>query len=76
MNMCSISVLGGGAGEAPRQLNHDKINPELSILAQRRVEIHSEDTVESLRARIQAEEHALLPVVVKRLAGQPLPLAL
>ena len=46
------------------------------ILAQRRVEIHSEDTVESLRARIQAEEHALLPVVVKRLAGQPLPLAL
>ncbi|HEY4871803.1 MAG TPA: phosphoribosylglycinamide formyltransferase [Candidatus Dormibacteraeota bacterium] len=45
------------------------------ILAQRRVEVHPDDTVESLRERIQAEEHALLPVVVKRLAGQPLPLA-
>jgi phosphoribosylglycinamide formyltransferase 1 len=46
------------------------------ILAQRRVEVRPDDTVESLRERIQAEEHALLPVVVKRLAGQPLPLAL
>ena len=45
------------------------------ILGQRRVEVHPDDTVESLRERIQAEEHALLPVVVKRLAGQPLPLA-
>jgi phosphoribosylglycinamide formyltransferase 1 len=44
------------------------------ILAQRRVEVRSDDTVESLRERIQAEEHTLLPVVVKRLAGQPLPL--
>jgi phosphoribosylglycinamide formyltransferase-1 len=46
------------------------------ILAQRRVEVRPDDTVESLRERIQAEEHALLPVVVKRLAGQPLPLTL
>jgi len=46
------------------------------ILAQRRVEVRPDDTVESLRERIQAEEHAVLPVVVKRLAGQPLPLAL
>ena len=46
------------------------------ILAQRRVEVLPDDTVESLRERIQAEEHALLPVVVKRLAGQPLPLTL
>ena len=46
------------------------------ILAQRRVEVRPDDTVESLRERIQAEEHALLPVLVKRLAGQPLPLAL
>jgi phosphoribosylglycinamide formyltransferase 1 len=45
------------------------------ILAQRRVEIRRDDTVESLRGRIQAEEHVLLPVVVKRLAGQPLPLS-
>jgi len=46
------------------------------ILDQRRVEVRADDTVEGLRERIQAEEHALLPVVVRRLAGQPLPLAL
>ena len=46
------------------------------ILAQRRVEVRPDDTVDSLRERIQAEEHTLLPVVVKRLAGQPLPLSL
>jgi phosphoribosylglycinamide formyltransferase-1 len=46
------------------------------VLAQRRVEVRPDDTVESLRARIQTEEHTLLPVVVKRLASQPLPLAL
>jgi len=44
------------------------------ILAQRRVAIRPDDTVESLRARIQEEEHILLPVVVRRLAGQVLPL--
>jgi phosphoribosylglycinamide formyltransferase 1 len=44
------------------------------ILEQRRVEIRPDDTVESLRARIQTEEHALLPLVVKRIAGQALPL--
>jgi phosphoribosylglycinamide formyltransferase-1 len=44
------------------------------ILAQRRVEVRSDDTVESLRERIQTEEHSLLPVVVKRLASQVLPL--
>ena len=46
------------------------------ILAQRRVEVRADDTVEGLRERIHAEEHTLLPEVVKRLAGQPLPLAL
>ena len=45
------------------------------ILAQRRVEVRPDDTVESLRDRIQAEEHSLLPEVVRRLAGQPLPLS-
>ena len=44
------------------------------ILAQSRVEIRPDDTVESLRERIQAEEHNLLPLVVKRIAGQVLPL--
>ena len=45
------------------------------ILAQRRVEVRPDDTVESLRDRIQAEEHTLLPEVVRRLAGRPLPLS-
>jgi phosphoribosylglycinamide formyltransferase-1 len=44
------------------------------IIAQQRVEVRPDDTVESLRARIQAEEHVLLPAVVKALAGQPLPI--
>ena len=44
------------------------------ILAQRRVEVRPDDTVETLRDRIQAEEHSLLPEVVKRIAGQALPL--
>jgi phosphoribosylglycinamide formyltransferase-1 len=45
------------------------------ILAQRRVPVLPGDSVESLRERVQAEEHSLLPEVVKRLAGQPLPLS-
>ena len=44
------------------------------ILAQRPVEVRPDDTVESLRNRIQAEEHVLLPAVVKALAGRPLPI--
>ncbi len=45
------------------------------ILDQRHVEVRPDDTVESLRARIQAEEHSLLPEVVKRIAKLPLPLS-
>ncbi len=44
------------------------------ILAQCRVAIRPDDTVDSLRDRIHQEEHLLLPVVVRRLAGQVLPL--
>jgi phosphoribosylglycinamide formyltransferase 1 len=44
------------------------------ILAQSRVPVQPDDTVDSLRQRIQAEEHVLLPTVVRRLAGQPLPI--
>lgn len=44
------------------------------ILAQSRVAVQPDDSVESLRQRIQAEEHVLLPAVVRRLAGQPLPI--
>lgn len=59
---CTIHVVTNDVDQGP-------------ILAQRRVEVQADDTVDSLRARIQAEEHILLPVVVKRLAGQPLPLS-
>jgi phosphoribosylglycinamide formyltransferase 1 len=44
------------------------------IVAQRRVEVRRDDTVASLRRRIQAEEHLLLPDLVKRIAGQQIPL--
>lgn len=44
------------------------------ILEQRRVEVRPDDTVETLRERIQAAEHVLLPQVVRKLAGQPLPI--
>jgi len=44
------------------------------IIGQRRVAVRPDETVESLRTRIQVEEHTLLPVVVKRLAGQVLPI--
>ena len=44
------------------------------ILAQSRVQVQPDDTVETLRERIQAEEHVLLPAVVRRLAGQALPI--
>lgn len=44
------------------------------ILEQRRVPVLAGDTAAALRERIQAEEHRLLPLVVKRLAGAALPL--
>lgn len=44
------------------------------ILAQRRVDVRPDDTVASLRERIQAEEHQLLPAVVKKIAGDALPI--
>ncbi len=59
---CTIHVVTNDVDQGP-------------IIAQRRVEVRPDDTVESLRERIQAEEHILLPVVVKRIAGQPLPLS-
>ena len=45
------------------------------VLAQQRVAVQPHDTVESLRERIQAEEHRLLPEVIRRIAGEPLPLS-
>ncbi len=39
------------------------------IIAQRAVPVHSDDTEESLHARIQQEEHQLYPLVVKAFAA-------
>ncbi|HET9848562.1 MAG TPA: phosphoribosylglycinamide formyltransferase [Candidatus Dormibacteraeota bacterium] len=58
---CTIHVVTNDVDQGP-------------VLAQRRVEVRTDDTLESLRARIQSQEHVLLPVVVKRIAGQALPL--
>jgi formyltetrahydrofolate-dependent phosphoribosylglycinamide formyltransferase len=44
------------------------------VLGQRRVVVNPDDTFETLRTRIQEQEHLLLPEIVKRLAGQPLPM--
>lgn len=46
------------------------------ILAQRRVPVLPDDTVESLAARVLAAEHQLLPAVVREAArrGRPVPL--
>jgi phosphoribosylglycinamide formyltransferase-1 len=59
---CTIHVVTNDVDQGP-------------VIAQRRVEVRPDDTVESLRERIQAEEHILLPVVIKRIAGQSLPLS-
>jgi phosphoribosylglycinamide formyltransferase-1 len=45
------------------------------VLDQQRVPVLLGDTPERLRQRIQAEEHRLLPAVVRRLATQTLPLS-
>lgn len=44
------------------------------VIAQRRVPILPDDTPDRLHERIQAQEHELLPAVVRQLAGQPLPI--
>ena len=41
-----------------------------TIIAQVRVPVHPGDTAATLHARIQAEEHVLLPAVVQRLAAE------
>lgn len=43
------------------------------IIAQREVPILADDTVETLHARIQIEEHALFPSVLERFAKRELP---
>jgi phosphoribosylglycinamide formyltransferase-1 len=39
------------------------------VIAAERVPVHEDDSVETLRARVQAVEHKLLPKVVRELCG-------
>lgn len=41
------------------------------IVAQRAVEVHEDDTLEALEARVHAAEHALYPWAVRRFLGEP-----
>lgn len=59
---CSVHIVTDDVDQGP-------------VIDQRRVPVFLGDTVESLRQRIQAEEHLLLPAVVKRLAAQTLPIS-
>lgn len=52
---CTIHFVDGGVDTGP-------------IIAQSAVLVHEDDDVEALRARILAEEHRLLPTVVKAIA--------
>ena len=40
-----------------------------TVIAAERVPVHEDDTVETLRGRVQAAEHRLLPKVVRGLCG-------
>jgi phosphoribosylglycinamide formyltransferase-1 len=52
---CTVHFVDGGVDTGP-------------IIAQAAVPVHEEDDVEALRARILAEEHRLLPAVVRAIA--------
>ena len=72
-----LVVLASGRGESGCTVHLvDEEYDRGPILAQRRVPVLPDDTVESLAARVQAAEHQLLPAVVREAArrGRPVPL--
>ena len=74
MDAVSMALAAGvAASGCPVHVVTDEVDGG-PILAQRRVAVRSNDTIETLRARIQREEHQLLPEVVKRMASEALPL--
>jgi phosphoribosylglycinamide formyltransferase 1 len=63
-------VLAAGASETAATVHYvDEGIDTGPVIAAERVPVHEGDSVESLRARVQAVEHALLPRVVKELCG-------
>ena len=64
-------VLAAGVSESAATVHYvdEGVDTGAVILAER-VPVHAGDTVESLRARVQAVEHRLLPQVVAELMAQ------
>jgi phosphoribosylglycinamide formyltransferase 1 len=63
-------VLAVGASETAATVHYvDEGVDTGPVIAAERVPVYEDDSVESLRARVQKAEHALLPRVVKGLCG-------
>lgn len=63
-------VLASGVSETAATVHYvDEGVDTGPVIAAERVPVHDGDTPESLRARVQAVEHRLLPEVVRELAG-------
>jgi phosphoribosylglycinamide formyltransferase-1 len=63
-------VLAAGASDTAATVHYvDEGIDTGPVIAAERVAVHEDDDVETLRARVQAVEHRLLPRVVKELCG-------
>jgi phosphoribosylglycinamide formyltransferase-1 len=63
-------VLAAGASETAATVHYvDEGIDTGPVIAAERVPVHEDDSVETLRARVQAVEHKLLPKVVRDLCG-------
>jgi phosphoribosylglycinamide formyltransferase-1 len=63
-------VLAAGASETAATVHYvDEGVDTGAVIATERVPVYDNDSVESLRARVQRAEHALLPRVVRELCG-------
>jgi phosphoribosylglycinamide formyltransferase-1 len=64
-------VLAAGASETAATIHYVDDGVDTGpVIAAERVPVHAGDTVESLRARVQAVEHRLLPRVVRALCAR------
>jgi phosphoribosylglycinamide formyltransferase 1 len=63
-------VLAAGVSETAATVHYvDEGIDTGAVIAAERVPVYEDDSVESLRERVQAAEHALLPRVVRELCG-------
>ena len=63
-------VLAAGASETAATVHYvDEGVDTGAVIAAQHVPVYDDDSVESLRRRVQAAEHALLPRVVRELCG-------